>query len=356
MSDRFSGTEEVSAALAFDADALLAWAKENNLPLEGPLTIRQFRGGQSNPTYFIEDRAGARYVLRRKPPGKILKSAHAVEREARVMRALEQTDVPVPHVLALEEDPDVIGTAFFMMEYLDGLIFWDTRLKSVAREERGEIMRETARGLARLHSVDPDEAGLSDYGKAGNYFERQIRRWAGQYTADREDAGKIETMEKLIAWLPGNIPEGDETCIVHGDYRLDNLVYAKDRPELIGILDWELSTLGHPLADLSYACLPYRFPQGTFGGLAGVDIREEGLIPEAEFVETYAAATGRSTIPNLDFHMAFNMFRLAAILHGIVGRTKRGTAKSSRAYGRDAARGMAALAWEQAKRAGASKA
>ena len=315
-----------------------------------PFDVVQFRGGQSNPTYLITDANRKRYVLRRKPPGKLLKSAHAVEREFEVLKALAPTEVPVPRVYFLCENPDVIGSSFFVMEYVEGRIFWDASMPGAGRENREAIFDQMIRTVAALHSVDYEAVGLAHFGKAGNYFERQISRWSRQYEND-EAAGRIDAMDRLVEWLPENIPSDAATSIVHGDFRLDNVIFAVDRPELLAVLDWELSTLGHPLADFAYACLPYRFPPQSFSGLLGLDLHELGIPDEAEFVRRYCQRTGRSGLPDMDFYMAFNMFRLAAILHGILGRVKRGTASSVHAANQGAfAETLAGLAWNEAEK------
>lgn len=327
--DSMSGTTPVREQHQFDVDALYEYLKGEIAGLTAPLEVEQFKGGQSNPTYKLT--AGDRqFVLRRKPPGKLLKSAHAVDREYRVITALQGSDVPVAKTWCLCEDESVIGTAFYVMDFVDGRIFWDPSLPGLAAEERSAIYAEECRVIAALHQVDYGALGLSDYGRAGNYFERQIARWTKQYQAS--EATAIESMEKLIDWLPENIPVGDETSVVHGDYRLDNMIFHPTEPRVVAVLDWELSTLGHPLADFSYHCMTWRAPQGM-RGLLGVDLQSLGIPSETAHVQQYCSAVGRPPIDqnDWDFYMAYNQFRLGGILQGIAGRIAAGTAASSQA-------------------------
>ncbi len=343
----FSGTAPVRDAHRFDEASLQAWMRENVPDYAGPLSVEQFRGGQSNPTYKLVTPAKC-YVLRRKPPGKLLKGAHAVEREARVLQALETVDYPVPHVHGLCTDEDVIGTWFYVMDYVEGRIFWDGTLPDVEHRQRPRYFDSMNETLARLHCIDHEAAGLADYGRPGNYFQRQIARWTKQYRGDAE-AGREPHLERLIEWLPANIPPGDETRIVHGDFRIDNLIFHPSRPQVIAVLDWELSTLGHPLADFAYHLMMYRMPPGISAGLAGADFQRLNLPAEDEYVAAYCRRTGREGIPALAFYVAFNMFRLACILHGIKGRLARGTAAS--AHASDMVKTLpliAELAWQQA--------
>lgn len=338
--------DELAIEAASLETALTAQIADIALPLE----VVQFRGGQSNPTYLITDANRKRLVLRRKPPGKLLKSAHAVDREFKVLKALAATDVGVPQVYFLCEDEDVIGSSFFVMEYVEGRIFWEASMPGVSKADRAAVFDQMNKTLAALHSVDFEAAGLGEFGKPGNYFERQISRWSRQYEAD-EEAGRIGAMDRLVEWLPENIPADDATSIVHGDFRLDNVIFAVDRPQLLAVLDWELSTLGQPLADFAYSCLPYRFSPQSFSGLLGLDLQSLGIPEEAEFVRRYCERTGRSGLPDMDFYMAFNMFRLAAILHGILGRVKRGTASSVHAAKQGAfAETLAELAWKEVEK------
>lgn len=314
---------------AIDADVLETFMAANVAGFAGPLTIAQFKGGQSNPTYRLET-PGALYVLRKKPPGPLLKGAHDVLREARVMRALADTPVPVPPVVAVCEDESVIGSAFFIMTLVEGRIFWDTAFRDVPRDERAAHLDAMNATIAALHSVDYEAVGLGDYGRPGNYFERQIGRWSKQYIED-VDAGRDPNMDALIEWLPTAIPPGEETAIVHGDFRCDNLIFHPTEPRVVAVLDWELSTLGHPLADFAYHCLMYRIPSGIVAGLGDLDPLALGLPSEEDYIATYCRRTGREGIPAYDFYAAFNLFRLAAILHGIMGRVVRGNASSAEA-------------------------
>ena len=348
-----SDTAPVRPGLAFDEATLARWMDDHVAGFAGPLTVTQFKGGQSNPTYRLDTPAHA-YVLRRKPPGTLLKGAHAVEREARLLKALAPTGFPVARVHGLCEDETVIGTAFYVMDMVAGRIFWDSRLPELARDERARVYDAMNATIARLHGIDPVAVGLGDYGRPGNYFERQIARWSAQYAADADEAGRSPEMEALIAWLEANVPAGEETRIVHGDYRCDNMIFDPARAEVRAVLDWELSTLGHPLADFAYHAMMYRLPPAFPAGLAGVDLAAAGIPSEAEYVAAYRARTGRAEIAHWDFYIAFNMFRIAGILHGIAGRVARGTAASAEAKSRaDAFPALAALAWKQARHAGA---
>ncbi|SAI69374.1 aminoglycoside phosphotransferase [Bordetella ansorpii] len=345
-------TIPVREAHRFDAQRLHAWMRDNVPGYAGPLRIAQFQGGQSNPTYRLDTPTRA-YVLRRKPPGRLLKGAHAVEREARVMQALGEAGFPVPRIHGLCTDDAVIGSWFFVMDMVEGRIFWDASFPGVAREQRAAHLDAMNATLAALHGIDPQAAGLGDYGRSGQYVARQVARWSGQYLQD-EAAGRVPDMDRLVQWLPEHIPANDETAIVHGDYRADNMIFHPTEPRVIAVLDWELSTLGHPLADFAYHAMMYRMPSDILGGIASVDLREAGLPGEAEYVAAYCRRTGRDGIADLDYYVAFNMFRFAAILHGIRGRVARGTAAGADA--RDMAsrvERVAALAWRQAQAAGA---
>jgi aminoglycoside phosphotransferase (APT) family kinase protein len=312
------------------------------------VTIEQFAGGQSNPTYRI-DAGGRRYVLRRKPPGNLLPSAHAIEREYRVMRALADSDVPVPRVHALCEDASVIGTPFFLMEHLDGRVFYDPSLPGLAPAERRAIFDELNRVIAALHCVDVAAAGLSDYGRRGNYLARQIDRWTRQYRSSA--TGTIEAMDRLIEWLPHHVPADDETTVVHGDYRLDNAIFDPDEPRILGVLDWELSTLGHPIADFAYHVMTWRVTPGEFRGLKGHDLAALGIPDESTYVARYCDRTGRAAIPNWEYYLAFNMFRMAAILQGISARALQGNAASPEAIETGKrARPMAVAGWALVER------
>lgn len=321
------GTGEVRAAL--DEAALDAWLRVHVGNYAGPLTVKQFKGGQSNPTYQLTTPA-ARYVMRRKPPGPLVKGAHDVLREARVISALASTQLPVPAVLGICDDDAVVGSAFYIMSLVEGRIFWDAAFSEVPVNERAAYFDAMNSTIAMLHNVNPDSVGLSDFGRAGNFFERQIGRWSRQYLED-ETAGRNADMDALVAWLPGHIPNGDESRIVHGDFRCDNMIFHPTEPRVVAVLDWELSTLGNPLSDFAYHTLLYRMPPDIVAGLGGADPVALGLPTEAAYVEAYCRRTGRTTIPDWDFYVAFNFFRLAAIFHGIKGRVIRGTANSEHA-------------------------
>ena len=343
------GTEEVLEKHRFDVDALARSLEERVSGFTRLLTVRQFRGGQSNPTYYLGTPSRA-YVLRRKPPGKLLPSAHAVDREYRVITALAGTGVPVPRTFTLCEDPGVIGTPFYVMEFVTGRVFIDTRLPDQSPEERAAIYAAQIDVLARLHAVDWRAIGLSDFGRPGNYFARQIHRWTTQYRASETE--RIDEMERLIEWMPANIPPGDETTLVHGDFRLGNMLIHPTEPRVVAVLDWELSTLGHPLADLAYNCLPFRMSAETFDGFAG-DHRP-GIPSEEDYLATYCKLAGRAAIENWDFYTAFALFRLSAIAQGIMGRVVEGTANDPNARARGArARPLAELAWTVLEDAGA---
>lgn len=347
MSDKFTGTRPVVPQHAFDAGRLAEYLRAHVEGFSGDLSIEQFKGGQSNPTFLL-CAGGRRYVMRRKPPGKLLPSAHAVDREYRVITALAKTDVPVARSHVLCEDESVIGTAFYVMDYVEGRILWDPTLPGMAPGERGAIFDEMNRVIAALHKVDPAAVGLADYGRPGSYFARQIDRWSKQYRASETE--KIEAMDNLIAWLPGHIPSSDETRIVHGDYRLDNVIFHPAEPRILAVLDWELSTLGHPLADFAYHCMSWRLSPGQFRGLVGHDLASLGIPGEAEYVATYCRRTGRERIPAAEWEycLAFNMFRLAAILQGIMARALQGNASSPEAIETGKrARPLAEEAWRQ---------
>jgi len=337
LAEANSGTTPVRAGYEIDVARLTAWMEANVAGFAGPLTIEQFKGGQSNPTYKLVT-LGAKYVLRRKPPGELLKGAHAVEREAQVMTGLGRartngTGFPVPHVHGICTDDDVIGTWFFVMDMVEGRIFWDATFPEVSREDRPAYFDAMNATIAALHTVDYVGVGLGDYGKPGNYFARQIGRWSKQYLAD-EEAGRNEDMDRLVAWLPENIPAGDETSVVHGDFRCDNMIFHPTEPRVVAVLDWELSTLGHPLADFAYHAMMYRMPPDIVAGLDGADLAALNIPSEQEYVAAYCARMGRESIPNWDFYIAFQFFRLAAIFHGIKGRVIRGTAANAQAQER----------------------
>ena len=347
-----SGTSEVREALRFDEDRLQDYMRSHVEGFHGPLQVSQFRGGQSNPTYLLEGESG-RYVLRRKPPGKLLKSAHAVDREYRVISALYGADFPVPRPYALCEDDIVIGTAFYIMEYVEGRIFWELDLPGLAPDERAAIYDSANETIAALHSFDYGALGLDDFGKPGNYFARQISRWGGQYRAS--ETRTIEAMDRLIEWLPEHIPDDDSASIVHGDFRLDNMIVHPDEPRVIAVLDWELSTIGHPLADFTYHLMSWQMPEIGLGsaGLRDKDLAALGIPSADEYTRLYCDRTGRQHgIAARDFYSAFNFFRLAAILQGIAGRVRDGTAASAHAgQAERAVEPLAELGWEFAARA-----
>jgi aminoglycoside phosphotransferase (APT) family kinase protein len=329
-----------------DEVALTRWMKDNVAGFEGPLLVDQFKGGQSNPTYRLRTPQRS-YVLRRKPPGVLLKGAHAVEREARVMAALGTVGFPAPKIHGLCMDDTVLGSWFFVMDMVQGRIFWDASFTDVPQAERADYLDAMNATLAKLHSISPAAIGLADYGRSGGYVARQIARWSQQYLDD-ELAGRHPAMDQLVAWLPAHIPTNDETAITHGDFRADNMIFHPTEPRVLAVLDWELSTLGHPLADFAYNAMMYRMPPDILGGIRGLDLKAQGLQDEADYVAAYCRRTGRSGMPDLDFYIAFNMFRFAAILHGIRGRVKRGTASSAdaQAMGERYMR-VADIAWEQ---------
>ena len=351
--DQFSGTKDVAVADAIDIASLNEYLQANVDGYNGPLTLKQFKGGQSNPTYLLNASSGE-YVMRRKPSGKLLKSAHAVDREYRVMSALHSAGFPVPRTYVLCVDESVIGTMFFVMEYVEGRIFWDLDLRDCARDERTAIYDQVNQTLARLHNFDWTSLGIDDFGKPGNYFSRQISRWSGQYAAS--ETSKIPEMDRLIEWLPENIPGDESSSVVHGDFRLDNMVIHPTEPRILAVLDWELSTIGHPLGDFTYHLMAWQIPDFGIGssGLQGKDLNALGIPGEDEYIAAYCERTGRPEgISNRDFYSAYNFFRIAAILQGIAGRVRDGTAAST--YAERAARAVAPLAemgWGFASRAG----
>ncbi len=332
--DANAGTVPVREGYHFDEGALARWMAEHVEGFSGPLTVVQFKGGQSNPTYKLVTPARS-YVLRRKPPGAILKGAHAVEREARVLTALHGTGFPVARVYGLCTDEVVIGSWFYVMEMVEGRIFWDATFPEVPRDDRPAYFDAMNQTIARLHGLDPVALGLGDYGKPGNYFRRQIDRWTRQYLDDA-DAGRDSAMDALVAWLPAHIPAGDETSVVHGDFRCDNMIFHPTEPRVVAVLDWELSTLGHPLADFAYHAMMYQMPPHIVAGLGGADLAALNIPSEHAYVAAYCERTGRSEVRDWDFYVAFNFFRLAAIFHGIKGRVIRGTAASAHAQERAA--------------------
>jgi aminoglycoside phosphotransferase (APT) family kinase protein len=349
----YSGTKEVSAALRFDTGRLEAYLARNVRQFSGPIAVRQFKGGQSNPTYLIETR-GRRYVLRRKPPGKLLPSAHAVDREYRVISALHAQKFPVPEPILYCADDAITGTAFFLMAYVEGRVFWESHMPGSGPAERAAVYDAMNATLARLHSFDPATIGLADYGRGENYVARQVERWSKQYRASETQT--IDEMERLIAWLPARLPPPQPPRLVHGDYRLDNIIVAPDAPALAAVLDWELSTLGDPLADFSYHLMQWHMPPadaGT-GSLLGCDLAALGLPSLDAYVDAYVTRTGLDPRPHLAVYFAYNFFRIAAILQGIAGRVRDGTATSAYATAKaELVRPLAAKAWEFALQAGA---
>jgi len=330
MSSPAAGLRLPAEQQELDALRLAAWMRDHVADFSGPIDIRQFAGGQSNPTYLVQSPA-RRYVLRRKPAGKLLPSAHAVDREFRVMRALEGSDVPVAKAYALCEDPTVIGTAFYVMDYVEGRLFWDAALPEVAAADRRAIYEEMTRVIAALHSVDYAAVGLADFGKTGHYIQRQVARWTQQYRASETE--KNEAMERLIEWLPEHIPADEESSIVHGDFRLDNAIFHPREPRILAVLDWELSTLGHPLVDLAYVCMRYHLSAEQFKGLGGLDPAALRIPGEQECVADYCRRRGRAPVAPRDwtYYLAFNMFRLAGILQGVLARAIQGNASSTTA-------------------------
>ncbi|WCM95179.1 phosphotransferase [Acidovorax sp. NCPPB 2350] len=356
--EHFIGTRPVSGPHAFDADALSAWMEAQVEGFSGPLTVEMFKGGQSNPTYKLNTPARS-YVMRAKPGpvAKLLPSAHAIEREFQVMGGLAGTPVPVPRMLALCEDESVIGRAFYVMDFMQGRVLWDQALPGMEPGERAALYDEMNRVIAALHTVPYAARSLAGYGKPGNYFERQIGRWSKQYVASVTQP--IEAMERLMEWLPAHMPASarDEgrVAIVHGDFRLDNLMFHPTEPRVIAVLDWELSTLGHPLADFSYHCMAWHIPPGMFRGIGGLDHAALGIPSEDEYIRRYCERTGFATPGALradwNFYLAYNLFRLASILQGIAKRVEDGTASSAQARtSGEGARPLAEMAWGFAQR------
>ncbi len=338
---------EVREAHRFDEAALDRYLAKHLDGYRGPLRVRQFEGGQSNPTFLLNADSGD-YVLRKKPPGVLLPRAHMVEREYRILAALDATDVPVPKVQLLCESPDTIGTAFFVMDYVRGRLLRDPTLPDMKPAERRAVYEEILRVLASLHAIDFEAIGLADYGKPGNYFGRQVRRWSQQYQASK--TREIASMDRLMRWLPENIPDDDTNCIVHGDYRLDNLVLADDEARVSAVLDWELSTLGHPLADLAHGCAQYHVPMANHPSLAEAG-GDSGIPTEREYVEAYCRYTGRSGVPHWNFYLAFSIFRYACIAQGVYKRGLQGNASSQQAVSLGSVVEIASdKAWEIAQR------
>ena len=356
--EHFTGTKAMADSHAFNVQALQTHLERHLPGFAGPLQIEQFKGGQSNPTYKLIT-PGTAYVMRSKPgpAAKLLPSAHAVEREYRVMKALHGSGVPVPRMHHLCEDESVIGRAFCVMEFVHGRVLWDQSLPGMDVAGRNAVYDEMNRVIAALHSVDVSAAGLQDYGRPGNYFERQIGRWSKQYLASVTEP--IAAMDQLLAWLPTHLPatalDNSQVSVVHGDFRLDNLVFDADRPQVLAVLDWELSTLGHPLADFSYHCMAWHIPPGVFRGISGLDHAALGIPSELEYVRRYCARTGRSSpeavMADWNFYLAYNLFRLASITQGIAKRVVEGIASSAQARASGAAtRTLAEMAWRFAEK------
>jgi len=351
----FSGTKEAAPALRLDEARLAAYLARHIAGFAGPLTIKQFKGGQSNPTYLLETPA-RRYVLRRKPPGKLLPSAHAVDREFRVISALSAQGFPVAEPLCYCADESIAGTAFYVMSFADGRVFWEPQMPGSDPAERAAVYDSMNETIARLHAFEPSAIGLGDFGKGENYVARQVDRWSKQYRASETE--KIEPMERLIEWLPQHIPPSGPVRLVHGDYRIDNLIVKRDEPKVIAVLDWELSTLGDPLADFSYHLMAWHMPYSESAAgtatLVGHDLGALGIPSMADYVDDYVARTGLDPRPHLATYLAYNFFRIAAILQGIIGRVRDGTATSDFAPAKaEMIRPLADKAWEFAQAAGA---
>jgi aminoglycoside phosphotransferase (APT) family kinase protein len=349
----FSGTKDVAAALQIDAASLERYLAANVAGFAGPLAIKQFKGGQSNPTYLLET-PQRRFVLRRKPPGKLLPSAHAVDREYRVIRALHTQGFPVAEPLVYCADEKVAGTPFYVMDFVDGRVFWEPQMPGIDAAERAAVYSAMNATIAQLHGFDPARIGLGDFGKGENYVARQVERWSKQYRASETE--KIDAMESLIEWLPKHIPAGGPVRLVHGDYRLDNLIIARGSPKVIAVLDWELSTLGDPLADFSYHLMTWHMPHSESAAgtatLAGHDLKALGIPAMNDYVDDYVARTGLDPRPHLPVYLAYNFFRIAAILQGIIGRVRDGTATSEFAPGKaEMIRPLADKAWNFALQA-----
>jgi aminoglycoside phosphotransferase (APT) family kinase protein len=349
----FSGTKDAAPTLRLDIAQLERYLTGEVACFAGPLTVKQFKGGQSNPTYLLETPSRC-YVLRRKPPGKLLPSAHAVDREYRVTRALHVQGFPVAEPLAYCADDSVAGTAFYVMDFVDGRVFWEPQMPESTPTERAAVYDSMNETIARLHAFDPVKIGLGDFGRGENYVARQIQRWSKQYRASETE--KIDAMERLIDWLPKHIPAGGPVRLVHGDYRLDNLIVARDQPKIVAVLDWELSTLGDPLADFSYHLMAWHMPQSESAAgtatLVGHDLRALGVPSMADYVDAYVARTGLDPRPALPVYLAYNFFRIAAILQGIIGRVRDGTATSEFAPAKaEMIRPLANKAWDFARQA-----
>jgi aminoglycoside phosphotransferase (APT) family kinase protein len=352
--EKFSGTQEVREAHRFDSARLEAYLAERIDGFQKPLEVRQFKGGQSNPTYQLIT-PNRKYVLRRKPPGKLLPSAHAVDREFRVISALHPTGFPVAKPYLLCEDESVIGTMFYVMECVEGRIYWGPMLPDQTPKQRGEIYDAMNETFARLHNLDWRALGLEDFGKPGDYVARQVSRWTKQYKLSETE--RVDEMEKLIEWLPQNLPQAPRDSIVHGDYRLDNMILHPTEPKVIAVLDWELCTIGDPMADFTYHLMQWQMPGGVSSGgsLLDADFAAIGIPPMEEYTAMYMRRTNRSEMPDMNTYAAYNFFRLAGILQGIVGRVRDGTAANANAaQNASGVRPLAERAWHFAKLAGAA--
>ncbi|MDB5840957.1 MAG: phosphotransferase family protein [Herminiimonas sp.] len=349
MFEEFMGTKPVSDRQKFDIAALQEYMRAHVDGFSGDVAIEQFKGGQSNPTFKLTA-GGQHYVLRTKPgpAARLLASAHAIDREFRVMDALSKAGFPAARQYALCTDESVIGRAFYIMEFVNGRVLWDQTMPGMSNSERAAYYDEMNRVMAQLHTIDYEAIGLGSYGKPGNYFGRQIDRWTRQYKASETE--KIEAMDRLIEWLPEHIPPGDDTSIVHGDYRLDNMMFHPTEPRILAVLDWELSTLGHPLADFSYHCMSWHIPPGQFRGIGGIDHKALGIPTEEEYIAKYCERTGKTIrMEDWTFYLAYNMFRMAGILQGIMKRYVDGTAASEQALkSGKSARPMAEMGWRYA--------
>ena len=342
-----------SGAGPFDSAVLADWMHGQGFLDRPALAVKPLTGGQSNPTFLLTSGA-QQFVLRKKPPGVLLPSAHAVDREYRVMQALQGSEVPVPKLYAYSEDLNIVGTPFYLMEFLNGRVIVDQSLPGFTPTDRAAIYTDMNRVMAALHKVDVNAVGLETFGRAGNYFGRQIARWSRQYQESRSE--DISALESLIEWLPAHIPEGDQTTIVHGDYRLDNLVLHPTEPRAISLLDWELATLGHPMADFAYHCMSWHIPASLWRGIGGLDLKALGIPSEADYIKQYGAATGFEGIEHWDFYIAYNLFRIAAILQGIARRAQDGTAAAADAIETGSkAKPLAEIGWKYAQRYEASR-
>ncbi|MBV9348468.1 MAG: phosphotransferase family protein [Pseudolabrys sp.] len=351
----FSGTKEIAEPLRIDVGRLEHYLRDKVEGFFGPLTLKQFKGGQSNPTYLVET-PSRRYVMRRKPPGKLLPSAHAVDREYRVISALHAQGFPVAKPIIYCADESVAGTAFYIMDFVAGRVVWEPQIPGSNPQERAGVYDAMNATIATLHSYDPARIGLGDFGKGENYVARQVDRWSKQYRASETET--IDEMEKLMVWLPQHIPPAGSVRLVHGDFRLDNLILAPDAPRVLAVLDWELSTLGDPLADFSYHLMAWHMPQSDSAAgtatLSGLDLKALGIPSMADYVEAYRERTGLDPRPHLSTYLAYNFFRIAAILQGIIGRVRDGTATSEFAPAKaELIRPLASKAWEFARQAGA---